>query len=543
MSKCFLNLADNKLIKVESFDFTDSSIEAIISNKRVKCDYLIFKNLLHLKIEGQHKYLQFEKNLSSSKNNHEPDKNVKAEMPGTVISILSKAGMKVEVGQILMIVESMKIQTNIISEVNGTIDKIYFSENQSFERGTTFNFNFRGVIMSILKTSINTSSNEFNTNYIFNKKLVEIFRKKQEESRLKRSDKDITRVRSQGKLLPRERINLLLDQGSPFLELSSLAACNAYNGEAPSASCITGIGSIHGKDVLIIANDPTVKGGAWYPLTVKKIVRALDIAIENQLPVVHLCDSAGGFLPQQANLFADKEHAGRMFRNQCVLSKLGVKQLAIVFGHCTAGGAYIPALSDYSIMVRGNGAIFLAGPPLVKAATGENVSAEELGGADLHSQISGTCDYSADSEEQAIELGREVVEYWSENKISIYPRENVSEPYYSPTELYGIIPNDIKKAYDSREVIARIVDASNFHEFQPQYGKTLICGYAYIWGFRVGILANNGVIFNESALKGAHFIQLCDKNKTLYSSFKISLASWLVKNMSGAVLQRTELNS
>ncbi len=368
--------------------------------------------------------------------------------------------------------------------------------------------------MNILKTNINTSSNEFNINYEFNKKLVETFKKKQDESRFKRSNKDITRVKSQGKLLPRERINLLLDQGSPLLELSSLAACDAYNGEAPSASCITGIGSIHGKDVLIIANDPTVKGGAWYPLTVKKIVRALDIAIENQLPVVHLCDSAGGFLPQQANLFADKEHAGRMFRNQCVLSKLGVKQLAIVFGHCTAGGAYIPALSDYSIMVKGNGAIFLAGPPLVKAATGENVSAEELGGADLHSQISGTCDYAADSEEQAIELGREVVEYWSENKVSIYPRENVSEPYYSPTELYGIIPNDIKKAYDSREVIARIVDASNFHEFQPEYGKTLICGYAYIWGFRIGILANNGVIFNESALKGAHFIQLCDKNKT-----------------------------
>ena len=368
--------------------------------------------------------------------------------------------------------------------------------------------------MNTIKTTINTSSNEFNSNYAFNKTLVETFRTKQEKSRLTRSDKDITRVKSQGKLLPRERISLLLDQGSPFLELSSLAACNAYNGESPSASCVTGIGSIHGKDILVIANDPTVKGGAWYPLTVKKIVRALDIAIENQLAVVHLCDSAGGFLPLQANLFADKEHAGRMFRNQCILSKLGVKQLAIVFGHCTAGGAYIPALSDYSIMVRGNGAIFLAGPPLVKAATGENVSAEELGGADLHSQISGTCDYAADSEEQAIELGREIVECWSENNRSIYPREDISAPHYSPRELYGIIPNDIKKAYDSREVIARIVDASNFHEFQPDYGKTLVCGYAYIWGFKIGIIANNGVIFNESALKGAHFIQLCDKNKT-----------------------------
>ena len=210
--------------------------------------------------------------------------------------------------------------------------------------------------------------------------------------------------------------------------------------------------------------------------------------------------------------------------------------------HCH-GSAYIPALSDYSIMVRGNGAIFLAGPPLVKAATGENVSAEELGGADLHSQISGTCDYSADSEEQAIELGREVVEYWSENKISIYPRENVSEPYYSPTELYGIIPNDIKKAYDSREVIARIVDASNFHEFQPQYGKTLICGYAYIWGFKVGILANNGVIFNESALKGAHFIQLCDKNKTPLLFLQNITGFMVGKEYERRGTQKTELNS
>lgn len=368
--------------------------------------------------------------------------------------------------------------------------------------------------MEVIKTAINTSSDEFNINYRHNKKIIDAFRKRQDETRFKRNDKDINRVQSQGKLLPRERISLLLDKGSPFLELSSLAACDAYNGEAPLASCIVGIGIIKGKEILIIANDPTIKGGAWYPLTVKKIVRALDIAIENQLSVVHLCDSAGGFLPLQADLFADKDHAGRMFRNQCVLSKLGIKQLAIVFGHCTAGGAYVPALSDYSVIVRGTGAVFLAGPPLVKAATGETVSAEELGGANLHTQVSGTCDYAADNEHQAIEISREIVEYWPEKPFHATPKKNVADPYYSANELYGIIPNDIKKGYDSKEVIARIVDGSHFHEFQPDYGKTLICGYAHIWGYKVAILANNGVLFNESALKGAHFIQLCDKNET-----------------------------
>ncbi|MEC8147010.1 MAG: carboxyl transferase domain-containing protein [Pseudomonadota bacterium] len=368
--------------------------------------------------------------------------------------------------------------------------------------------------MNIIKTSINTSSDEFMSNYKFNKKMVEDFRFRQEKSRSKRNVKDIKRVKSQGKMLPRERISLLLDKGSPFLELSSLAACEAYEGQAPLASCIVGIGIIKGKHILIIANDPTVKGGAWFPLTVKKIVRALDIAIENHLPVVHLCDSAGGFLPLQAELFADKEHAGRMFRNQCILSKLGIKQLAIVFGHCTAGGAYVPALSDYSIIVKGTGAVFLAGPPLVKAATGENVTAEELGGAELHTQKSGTCDYAAENEHHAVEIGREIVECWTDNPLSIKPKTNVKDPYYPTSELYGIIPNDIKKGYDSREILARIVDGSGFHEFQPDYGKTLICGYAYIWGYKVGILANNGVLFNESALKGAHFIQLCDRNIT-----------------------------
>ena len=240
----------------------------------------------------------------------------------------------------------------------------------------------------------------------------------------------------------------------------------------------------------------------------------LDIAIENQLPIIHLCDSAGGFLPLQSELFPDKYMAGRMFRNQSTLSKMNVKQLALVFGHCTAGGAYVPALSDYSVIVRGTGAVFLAGPPLVKAATGEIVTADELGGCDLHTQVSGTCDYPADSEEEAIAIGREIVEQWESPKKWPLQKDEVEEPFYSADDLYGIIPTDIKKSFDMKEVIARVVDGSRFHEYQPAYGTTLVCGYANIWGYKVGILANNGVLFNESALKGAHFIELCNQNNT-----------------------------
>ncbi len=269
-----------------------------------------------------------------------------------------------------------------------------------------------------------------------------------------------------------------------------------------------------GKEVLIHANDPTVKGGAWYPLTVKKIVRALDVAIENRLPVVHLCDSAGAQLQLQSEIFPDKYMAGRIFRNQAVLSKMGVKQLALVFGHCTAGGAYVPALSDYSVIVRGTGAVFLGGPPLVKAATGEIVTADELGGADLHTQVSGTCDYPAASEEQAIEIGREIVSIWERPRKTQIERQAAELPHYDPDELYGIIPQDIKQTFDMREVIARIVDGSRFHEFKPAYGMTLVCGYAHLWGFRVGIVANNGILFNDSTLKGSHFIELCNQNNT-----------------------------
>jgi 3-methylcrotonyl-CoA carboxylase beta subunit len=309
-------------------------------------------------------------------------------------------------------------------------------------------------------------------------------------------------------------VEKLLDPGTPFLELSSLAANMAYGGEAPGASCIVGIGVVSGREVIVHADDSSIKGGAWYPLTIKKIVRCLDIAIENRLPIVHLCDSAGGFLPLQSELFPDRYMAGRIFRNQSLLSKMNVKQLAMVFGHCTAGGAYIPALSDYSVIVRGTGAVFLGGPPLVKAATGEVVSVDDLGGCDLHTQVSGTCDYPASSEAEAIAIGREIVSHWDHARKWPLQRDPVEAPYYDPEELLGIIPDDIKRGFDMREVIARIVDGSRFHEYQPAYGTTLVCGYANIWGYKVGILANNGVLFNDSALKGAHFIELCNQNAT-----------------------------
>ena len=368
--------------------------------------------------------------------------------------------------------------------------------------------------MSRIRSKLNTGSTEFRQNFAANLARVAEFRARQEEARHVRPARDIARLHKQGKLLPRERLERLLDPGTPFLELSSLAANQAYGGGAPGASCITGIGMVSGREVMIHADDSSIKGGAWYPLTVKKIVRCLDIAIENHLPVVHLCDSAGGFLPLQSALFPDKQMAGRIFRNQSILSKLNIKQLSLVFGHCTAGGAYIPALSDYAVIVRGTGAVFLAGPPLVKAATGEIVTVDDLGGCDMHTQISGTCDYPADSETHAIALGREIVAQWDLATKWPLQRDAVESPYYPADELYGIIPDEIKRGFDMREVIARLVDGSRFHEYQPAYGTTLICGYANLWGYKIGILANNGVLFNDSALKGAHFIELCNQNAT-----------------------------
>ena len=368
--------------------------------------------------------------------------------------------------------------------------------------------------MRKIQSRLNTSGPEFRHNAAHNRALVQAFRERQEQARHARPQRDLDRLERQGKMLPRQRIERLLDPGTPFLELSSLAANRAYGGESPSASSIVGIGVVSGREVLIRADDPSVKGGAWYPLTVKKIVRAMDIAIENRLPVIHLCDSAGGNLKLQSELFPDRYMGGRIFRNQSILSKLGVKQLALVFGHCTAGGAYIPALSDYSVIVRGTGAVFLGGPPLVKAATGEEVSVEDLGGAEMHTSVSGTCDYPANDELDAIRIGREVVAQWDRPRKWPAQQEPPEPPAHDPAELYGIIPDDIKKSFDMREVIARIVDGSRFHEYQPNYGQTLVCGFANIWGFKVGILANNGVLLNDSALKGGHFIELCNQNNT-----------------------------
>jgi len=368
--------------------------------------------------------------------------------------------------------------------------------------------------MPRLQSTLDTNGDIYRQYYAHNKERVGRFREKQEAARRQRPERDIDRLARQGKMFARDRLEKLLDPGTPFLEFSSLAANMAYDGEAPGASSITGIGVVSGREVIIHADDASIKGGAWYPLTVKKIIRCLDIAIENRLPVVHLCDSAGGFLQLQSELFPDRHMAGRIFRNQSILSKMGVKQLSLVFGHCTAGGAYIPALSDYAVIVRGTGAVFLGGPPLVKAATGEDVSVDELGGADMHTSISGTCDYPAANEDEAIAIGRDIVSHWERPQKWPLQQEVPEDPYYDPEELYGIIPDDIKKQFDMREVIARIVDGSRFHEYQPAYGTTLVCGYANIWGYKVGILANNGVLFNDSALKGGHFIELCNQNNT-----------------------------
>jgi len=366
--------------------------------------------------------------------------------------------------------------------------------------------------MRRIQSKLNTNSQEYKQFKAYNTQVMEEFRQKQFDARYTRAQRDLDRVLGQGKMLPRDRIKMLLDPGTPFLEFSTLAAAEAYDGIAPLSGVITGIGIVGGREVVINCSDPTVKGGAWFPLTVKKMVRALDIAIENRLDVIHMCDAAGGYLPLQFDLFGDKHMAGRIFRNQVQLSKMGCKQLSLVFGHCTAGGAYTPALSDYSVIVEGTGAVFLGGPPLVKAATGEVVSVDDLGGATMHTTVSGTCDYHAHNESDAIAKGREVVSQWERKVKFDLQRETPEDPYYDPSELYGIIPDDIKKGFDIREVIARMVDGSRFAEYQPDYGQTIVCGYANIHGYKVGILGNNGVLLNESTLKATHFMSLCNQN-------------------------------
>jgi acetyl-CoA carboxylase carboxyltransferase component len=323
-------------------------------------------------------------------------------------------------------------------------------------------------------------------------------------------DAALEKHRSRGKLTARERIDRLIDPDSAFLELNALAAWELYDGAAPGAGIVTGIGVVEGRECVIVANDATVKGGTYFPLTVKKHLRAQEVALQNRLPCLYLVDSGGAFLPLQDEVFPDKEHFGRIFFNQARLSSLGVAQIAVVMGSCTAGGAYVPAMSDETIIVRGTGTIFIGGPPLVKAATGQDVTAEELGGADVHARRSGVADYYATSDEHALALARGIVRNLHTARPE--PPWDLAEPEppaADPAELYGLIPEDFRHQVDPRELIARIVDGSRFHEFKQLYGETLVCGFARIEGYPVGVLANNGVLFAESSQKGAHFIELC----------------------------------
>ncbi len=365
--------------------------------------------------------------------------------------------------------------------------------------------------MEILESELNTSSEEYAENSKWMQSLVADFREQVETVKAGGGPKSVERHKSRNKLTARERIDKLVDMGTAFLELSTLAANGMYNGEAPGAGVVTGIGVIHGQECIIVANDATVKGGTYFPMTVKKHLRAQEIAMENGLPCIYLVDSGGAFLPLQADVFPDRDHFGRIFYNQARMSAMGIAQISVVMGSCTAGGAYVPAMSDENIIVKGNGTIFLGGPPLVKAATGEVVDAESLGGALVHSEKSGVTDHFAEDDEHALEICRRIISTLNRKKnIPVVQRE-AKEPLYPAHELYGILPKDTRKPFDIREIIARIVDGSEFHEFKSLYAKTLVTGFAHIWGMPVGIIANNGVLFGESALKATHFIQLCEQ--------------------------------
>jgi acetyl-CoA carboxylase carboxyltransferase component len=368
--------------------------------------------------------------------------------------------------------------------------------------------------MGQIESRVNTNSEEYRTNFAHNKRLAEQLAERQHQAAFERPQKTIDRQRARGKLLVRERIEAIIDPGAPFLELSPLAGWDMYDGEAPSAGIVTGIGRVADQEVMIIANDPSVKGGTYFPETVKKHVRAQYIAEENYLPCVYLVDSGGAFLHLQADVFPDREHFGRIFFNIARMSAKGITQIAAVLGSCTAGGAYIPAMSDETIIVKGNGTIFLAGPPLVKAATGEEVSAEALGGADVHTRLSGVADHFANDEQQALAMVRDSLSHLNRRRTHHLDRQVVEEPLYDPQELYGVIPADIRLNYDVREVIARLVDGSRLSEFKARYGATIVCGFAHVMGVPIGIVANNGLLFSESALKATHFIQLCGQRGT-----------------------------
>ncbi|HEX8484026.1 carboxyl transferase domain-containing protein [Sphingomonas sp.] len=363
----------------------------------------------------------------------------------------------------------------------------------------------------VLTTALSPEAETTRANAAHNRALAASLREKVAISALGGNEKSRERHTARGKLLPRDRVERLLDPGSPFLEIGQLAANGLYDGEVPGAGIIAGIGRVSGRQCMIVCNDATVKGGTYYPLTVKKHLRAQEIAQENRLPCIYLVDSGGANLPHQSEVFPDRDHFGRIFFNQANMSALGIPQIACVMGSCTAGGAYVPAMSDETVIVRGQGTIFLAGPPLVKAATGEVISAEELGGADTHGRRSGVVDHVAESDEHALTIVRDIVSTLAPAKKADVNLRPPRPPKFAAEDLYGIIPQDVRAPYDVHEIIARLADGSEFHEFKALYGASLVCGFAHIWGMPVAILANNGVLFSESAQKGAHFIELAQQ--------------------------------
>jgi 3-methylcrotonyl-CoA carboxylase beta subunit len=365
--------------------------------------------------------------------------------------------------------------------------------------------------VSVIKSSLNTRSNEFTVNQSALTEQIDALRAVSQQARAGGGEKSMQRHIKRGKMPPRERIDKLIDPGSAFLEIGQIAANGMYDNEAPSAGIVAGVGTVCGTQVLIIANDATVKGGSYYPMTVKKHLRAQEVAMQNHLPCIYLVDSGGANLPYWDEVFPDREHFGRIFYNQANMSAQGIAQIAVVMGSCTAGGAYVPAMSDETIIVREQGTIFLAGPPLVKAAIGEEISAEDLGGADVHTRLSGVADHMANDDAHALVLARQAVANLNLKQNPDVVLQAIEEPLYDPSELLGIVPADDRKPYDVREVIARVVDGSRFDEFKSRYGTTLITGFAHLYGMPVGIIANNGILFNEAALKGAHFVELCSQ--------------------------------
>ncbi|TQF77811.1 methylcrotonoyl-CoA carboxylase [Elioraea sp. Yellowstone] len=387
--------------------------------------------------------------------------------------------------------------------------------------------------MTLIPTSVDPRAEAFRANAAVNRALVATLRERLAAAAAGGPPEARERHLARGKLLPRERVERLIDPGAPFLELSPLAAYGLYGGGISAAGIITGIGRVAGRECVIVANDATVQGGTYFPVTVKKHLRAQEIAEANRLPCLYLVDSGGANLPNQDEIFPDRDHFGRIFYNQARMSAQGIPQIAVVMGSCTAGGAYVPAMSDESVIVKEQGTIFLGGPPLVKAATGEVVTAEELGGADVHTRLSGVADHMANDDAHALALARRIVSRTNTRKVLPVAAREPEPPRYDPEELYGIIPQDVRTPYEVREVIARIVDASELDEFKPRYGTTIVCGFARIWGYPVGVVANNGILFSESALKAAHFVELCSQR---------NIPLVFLQNIAGFMVGRTYEN-